>query len=88
MLKIGQKVKRNPNYIGSDHSPGWRKQVVYDYYKEIGEVTGMTKTYPLGPIVKFPSGVAAYPNWMKSLIEITPEETSLLEGFEEDLFKI
>lgn len=87
-IQIGEQVRRNPNYVGGDHSPDGLPH----YYEEIGVVERFsTRDYP---IVEFPStGLCGYEEWEQSLIRlgIMKDGTNILLeelGFNDDLFKI
>jgi len=74
-FKIGDKIRRNPKYNGSDH--GFRSEYGPEYYEEEGTVTSVDK---LGvPMVKWASlksgksfGSFTYPNYKRSLIKHIP----------------
>lgn len=90
MIKIGEKVRRNPNYKGTKD---FTKRDKWDtYFTEVGEVIKIAVDASKDtkhPVVKFPSITAHYTEWQTSLIRIDhPKQTLEEQGFEDELFEI
>ena len=98
MILVGEAVKRNPKYRGTDHAKDYRKGNP-DYYSEIGYVVYITvndgHTFP---VVEFPDAStiqggmrfrSGYSNWQESLIRLDKGLPSLKQqGFDDELFEI
>lgn len=90
MIKVGDKVRRNPDYKGfRDHT---KRKKWENYYTEIGRVVKIATDFKgkESPVVQFPSMRAVYVEWEHSLIRLNqPQPTTLKEmGFDDEDFKI
>ncbi len=92
MIKVGERVRRNPDYKGeSDHT---KRDKWENYFTEVGVVTKIALDASTGnkyPVVSFPSIKAVYTEWRHSLIKLGLEEHQLTleeQGFGDELFKI
>jgi len=89
VFKIGDKVRRNPKYKGSDH--GFRSEYGPEYYEEDGTVTSVDSVGGC-PMVKWTHpksgksfGSFTYPNYKRSLIKHVPVKDMSLP---DNLFKL
>lgn len=87
MIKIGEKVRRNPEYVGTKDFT--KREKWENYFTEVGVVIriAVASNDTKHPVVKFPSITAHYTEWRHSLIKnikLTLQE----QGFEDELFKI
>lgn len=91
MIKIGEKVRRNPNYKGiKDFTKRKRWET---YFTEVGVVIKIAADHSNDtwhPVVEFPSITAHYTEWKHSLIKLDKGQQQTLEeqGFEDELFEI
>jgi len=90
MILVGERVKRNPNYMGTKD---FTKRKRWDtYFTEVGVVIRIAvdaSTDTKHPVVEFPSITAHYTEWGYSLIRLDKHQQTLEEqGFSDELFKI
>jgi len=98
MILVGETVKRNPKYYGTDHAKDYKENNP-DYYNEIGHVVYITVNDGYAfPVVEFPDAStkrggmrfrSGYMQWKQSLIRLDKGLPSLKQqGFEDELFEI
>lgn len=66
VLKPGDKVRRNPDYLGPDH--GYKRERGNKYYTEEGIVASVDKIG--APFVNWGYDSFKYPGWTLSLVKV------------------
>ena len=92
MIKVGERVKRNPDYKGTKD---FTKRDRWDtYFTEVGVVVRIAADHSNDtwhPVVEFPSITAHYTEWRHSLIRLKLDkqhQTLEEQGFGDELFEI
>ncbi len=90
MIKVGERVKRNPDYKGTKDFT--KRDRWPSYFTEVGVVIRIAvdaSNDTKHPVVEFPSITAHYTEWGYSLIRLDKQHQTLEEqGFEDELFEI